>query len=326
MTHAPPALVIGEALIDIVRSGDERNYLPGGSCANVAVALARLGRPTALATRYGEDPLGDLLDAHLTDAGVDVLPGSRSAGVRTSSAEATLGPDGSATYQFDLTWSLDAQIEPDGYSVLHVGSVGAVMPPGADAVEKAVTAARRSATVSYDINARPALFGAPDEVAHRITRLVATSDVVKASDEDVHWLCPDQPVELTAAAWLRLGPAAVLLTTGRTGATVFTSRGRVDVARAPVDVVDTIGAGDTFSAAVIDGLWSLGLLGAEKRGALRDLPLAQWRRVAEYAARAAGIVASRAGANPPFREELSPLEPLWDTVTPSGAHASRKAR
>ena len=305
MTSVPSALVIGEALIDIVRAGSERSYLPGGSCANVAVALARLGRRTALATSYGEDHLGDLLDAHLVESGVEVLSGSRRTDVRTSSADATIGPDGSATYRFDVSWDLDLQIEPDLYTVVHIGSIGAVMSPGAESVRRAVDAVGRSATVTYDVNARPALFGDRTEAVDKVTRLVAASDVVKASDDDLAWLQPGQPVEATAATWLELGAAAVLVTSGGTGASVFTPRGRVDVQGARVEVVDTIGAGDTFSAAVIDGLWSSGLLGAANREPLRDLALPQWRRVAEHAALAAGVVVSRPGADPPYRHELN---------------------
>jgi fructokinase len=143
-----------------------------------------------------------------------------------------------------------------------------------------------------------------------VARLVASSDLAKASDEDLAWLYPNMSIEEAAATWLDLGAAAVLVTRAGNGARVFTSRERVDVAGVPVEVVDTIGAGDTFSAAVIDGLWSSGLVGAENRERLRDLASPQWRQIAEYAVLAAGIAVSRPGADPPRAHELPPKPSL----------------
>lgn len=318
MSPASTALVIGEALVDIVRTDGDPTHHPGGSCANVAVALGRLGRRTELATRYGDDRLGDILEAHLTGSGVEIRPGSRRTGARTSSAEADLGPDGSATYRFDVSWDVEVGRILPGCSVIHIGSIGTQLAPGAEVVERTVQAARATATISYDVNARPALFGSRPESVERVSRLVAASDIAKASDEDLAWLYPEQSVEAASAAWLDLGAAAVLVTRGASGASVFTRGGRADVERAPVHVVDTIGAGDTFSAAVIDGLWSLDLLGAENRLRLHDLGLAEWRQVIEYATLVAGTVVSRPGADPPYRDELPRTASLLESCVPTG--------
>jgi fructokinase len=316
MTSGRPALVVGEALVDIVRTGGASTHHPGGSCANVAVALARLGRPTMLATRYGDDPPGRLLEEHLVASDVEIHPGSRQPTARTSTADAVLAPDGSATYRFDVTWDVAAGgVDPAAHPVVHVGSIGAQLAPGADTVERIVETVREHATVSYDLNARPELFGEPATVRPRVARLVACSDVAKASDEDLAWLYPQKSIDETASEWLELGAAAVLVTRGGTGAHVFTSRGRVDVPGAPVDVVDTIGAGDTFSAAVIDALWSSGLVGAENRDRLRGLAPKHWRRIAEYAVLAAGHVVSRRGADPPYAAQLPPKPTIAETAS-----------
>lgn len=298
------ALVIGEALVDVVHRHGTSTALPGGSCANVAVALARLDRPTMLATRFGDDGYGDLLDVHLSGSGVTLAAGSRRPGERTSTAEALLGPDGSATYRFDVRWDLSPELPEGDFLVAHTGSIAAQLEPGAQSVEALLGAVRTTATVSYDLNARPDLFGEPARAGERVARLVALSDVCKASDEDLAWLHPDRSADEVAAAWLRTGPAAVLVTRGGQGSTVHTRSGRVDVAPARVSVVDTIGAGDTFCAAVVDGLWSLGLLGAERRDRLHALGTDGWHAVARYAAEVAGIVVTRPGADPPYRSEL----------------------
>ncbi len=312
------ALVIGEALVDIVRTDDEVAYHPGGSCANVAVALARLGHPTQLATRYGDDRLGLLLEGHLGASGVQICRGSRQIGSRTSSADAVLRPDGSAGYRFDLVWDVALEdLDPTGHHVVHIGSIGAQLAPGADSVEKVVQRARDFATISYDVNARPALMGDKSAAAERVCRLVSMSDIAKASDEDLAWLHPQRRIEDTAEAWLELGAGAVLVTRGGGGATAFTRGGATIVEGTPVEVVDTIGAGDTFSAAVIDALWTRDLLGAQNREHLRRLPAPAWRDVLEYATRAAGITVSRPGADPPFARELV-LRRSRPRGTPSG--------
>lgn len=297
-------LVVGEALIDVVRAADGSvAEHPGGSGANVAVALARLGRPVRFATAWADDSRGAALAAHLSRARVR-LAADPQVLTRTASATATLGADGAATYDFDLEWRLaGVPLEPAPRAV-HVCSLGAVLAPGAEDVLALVRRLRDVATISYDVNVRPAVTGTGPGVVARVERMAAASDLVKASDEDLAHLYPALPAAEAAAGLRALGPAAVVVTRGGDGATWFGSGPAVEVASLPVAVVDTIGAGDTFGAGVIDALWERGRLGADVRAALPDLPPGEIADILAHAARAAAVTVSRPGADPPYRREL----------------------
>ena len=297
-------LVVGESLVDIVQtqSGNPHEYA-GGSAANVAVALARLDRPTRLATSFAADHYGEMIAAHLERAGVALAcdPGAVD---RTSTALATLGSGGAASYTFDIDWRLLPVAADENPLVAHTCSLGAVLAPGADDVLALLRRLRDRATVTYDVNARPAVTGAGPDVVERVARMVAVADLVKASDEDLETLYPDREHADAAAALLGLGPAAVVVTRGGAGALWVDREGIVRIESRPVVVADTIGAGDTFGAGLIDALWERGRLGAEGRADLAALPRAEVTEVLEHAARAAAITVSRPGADPPYRHEL----------------------
>jgi fructokinase len=230
----------------------------------------------------------------------------------TSTALATLGPDGAADYTFAITWeinksSLQALAAIQESTHVHAGSIATVLPPGDQATLALVQAAGGHATVSYDPNCRPGI--SPDAAAarHQAELFVAASDIVKASDEDLRWLYPDRTPEESLDAWLDLGPAIVALTRGAAGPVVVSGAGRVDMKAEPMSVADTVGAGDSFMAGLIAGLAQLGALGAGGRRQLRALTPDQLHALAAYANRAAAITCSRKGANPPFSAELGPL-------------------
>ena len=307
MTASAGALVIGEALVDIVRRSDgSSDEHGGGSPANVAVALARLGRDTSLATDIADDRLGEIVRASLTASGVRLLlPAQPSP--RTSSALATIGADGAASYVFDLSWRLDAPTVEPPPVVVHTGSIGAVLDPGSATVRSVLESLRPTSSVTYDLNIRPAVTPPGPELLAKVESLVAVSDLVKASDEDLESLYPSASVTEAAQHLLTLGPAVVLVTRGRDGATALWSGGTVSAQTKAGVVADTIGAGDTFMAGSIDALWQLGLLGAEARGELRRADAAVWRTVLDYAAAAAAVTVSRPGADPPWRRELPPV-------------------
>lgn len=300
------ALVVGEALVDVVHAADGSIAAhPGGSPANVALGLGRLGREVALLCWLGRDDNGATVARHLEGSRVRLAEGSWGAD-RTSVATATLDASGAATYSFDLGWELPAGARPEGDPlVVHTGSIAAVLEPGADAVLALIAAARDTATITYDPNARPSLMGDAASAREKVERAIALADVVKVSDEDIEWLTGGSPEDV-APAWLALGPSLVVATRGGDGATAWTRDGRrIDVAAPAVTVVDTVGAGDSFMGGLIDGLWEAGLLGADRRGELSTIPTLVLEQILARCARIAAITVSRAGANPPWSEELA---------------------
>ncbi|RYC14168.1 carbohydrate kinase family protein [Nocardioides zhouii] len=306
MTDAQPrVLVVGEALVDVVPDLDGHPQdLPGGSPANVAITLGRLGRDVRLVTLLGDDDRGAAVRAWLEASGVTVLAQPTASG-RTSTAAVTLDATGAASYVFDLDWNL-ASVPDEECDVFHVGSIATVLEPGADAVLEAVRSRRGRALVSLDPNARPSI--TPDRAgpAARVEELVALADVVKVSDEDLEWLHPDSsPVE-TATRWAAAGPGLVVVTRGGDGAIAVRHDGTtLEVPGVPVVVADTVGAGDTFSGVLIDSLLALGVGGADGSAALRALTDRDVLEAVATAAIGAAVTVSRPGADPPDRAELT---------------------
>ncbi|MFI8256247.1 carbohydrate kinase family protein [Streptomyces filamentosus] len=293
-------LVIGECVADIVRVPGAADVVhPGGSPANVAFGLARLGRETTLLTQLADDPAGRLVSGHLTGAGVRLALGG--APDRTPSAVVSLDEHGRAAYAFDIAWTLTAgepPATPHPVRHVHLGSIAAVTAPGAAAVLALAERLRSAATVSYDPNVRPALMGERAAAVARVERCVALADLVKASDEDLAWLHPGEPAEAVAARWLDLGPAVVLVTRGGDGSLAVTREHTVTAAAPPVEVVDTVGAGDSFMSAVLDAL------AGRDRAGLAALGPAELAGLLAGAGAAAAVTVSRSGARPPDRAEL----------------------
>ncbi|NOV96476.1 carbohydrate kinase family protein [Isoptericola halotolerans] len=299
-------LAVGEALVDVVHRADgSRSEHPGGSLANVALTLGRLGREARLATWLGPDERGDAVRGWLAESGVTTTPGSDGA-ERTSVAQATLDAAGSATYEFDLAWRVPPGASAtDETLAVHTGSIAAVLEPGASDVRALVETARATSTITYDPNARPVLMGEPTAARAQVESLVRLSDVVKVSDEDLEWLAAGTAPLDVARSWVHdLGAALVVVTFGGDGATAVTRSGEVHEASRPVTVVDTVGAGDSFMGALLDGLWSSDLLGADRREALRTIDAATVEALLGRCAAVAAVTVSRAGANPPWSHEL----------------------
>ncbi|HCX86051.1 MAG TPA: carbohydrate kinase [Micrococcales bacterium] len=299
------ALVIGEALVDIVqRPGAEPEVYPGGSPANVAIGLARLGRDVQLLTWLGEDKYGDQVRHHLESSRVRIASGSQRA-ERTSTAAATIADDGSATYDFDLTIDYPDHQVADDVVVVHLGSIGAVLQPGADKAAALIGSARHRAIITYDPNLRPSIMGSAAQVRECVLGLVAGADVVKVSDEDLAWFEPGKDPRDVARAWAASGPALVVVTLGAEGSFATTAHGvEAEVPAPSVTVADTVGAGDSFMGGLIDGLWSTGLVGADKHEAIAAVGPSVLLTLLGQAAAIAAITVSRPGANPPTRLEL----------------------
>ncbi|WP_454116939.1 PfkB family carbohydrate kinase [Microbacterium aurum] len=221
-----------------------------------------------------------------------------------STATAHLAADGSATYDFDIDWSLPAGLAVTDAAILHTGSIAGFLRPGAEVVRRLIQDVRSTALVTFDPNVRPALIDDRVEARRRIEQLVALADVVKASDEDLEWLYPGQDPVQCAATWQASGPALVVLTLGGEGATGITAAGIIRVPGQPAQVVDTVGAGDTFMGALIHGLAHAGYAGSDTRDLLRVIPFESLERILVLAATAAAITVSRPGADPPRLAEL----------------------
>ncbi len=307
MSPSPSTVtVVGEALVDVVLGRDgSRVEHPGGSPANVALTLGRLGHDVHLLTRLGDDDRGRRVVDHLATSHVRVLPGSVVPGP-TTMAIATIGADGAASYEFDLRCELPSPAPGPaaGSACVHTGSFAALLGTNAATVLDLLTAARGTATTSYDPNIRPGVLGTADDVRPAVEALVAQADVVKLSDEDAHWLAPGLPPIELARRWQQRGPALVVVTRGGDGAVAATATGTVEVASPVTTVADTVGAGDSFSAALVHALDGMGLLGADRREALRAIDLPSTHDVLVLAARVAAITVSRPGADPPWRHEL----------------------
>ncbi|MFC0042244.1 carbohydrate kinase family protein [Actinomadura rayongensis] len=294
-------VVIGESLVDLVwRAGAATiRPLPGGSPANVAIGLRRLGRPVTLVTCWSDDPPGALVGERLAAAGIDVARVPGASGRTTVALAYVDDATGAATYEFLAVWDPVRIPVADDAVLLHTGSLAAVVQPGAARVLAACREVhgRPGRAVAVDLNVRPAVL--PDRAAYRaaVERIARVADVVKASDEDLAWLWPGLGPSDAARALLARGPRLVVLTRGADGATGFLPDAEVSVPAPRVRVADTIGAGDAFQSALLDGLWT----GDEVR-----VPAApdELETVLRQAVRAGALATTRPGADPPTRAEL----------------------
>ncbi|MET8137372.1 carbohydrate kinase [Streptomyces sp. NPDC005251] len=301
-------VVAGEALIDLVPQGAGAlaGLLPrlGGGPYNTAVALGRLGSPTAFCSRVSRDAFGEALLAGLGAAGVDVSSVQRG-GEPTTLAVATIGADGSAAYSFYVEGTADRLFAapdrlPDVVRAVSFGTCSLVLEPGASAYEELMrAAAAQGVFTALDPNIRAGLIPHPDAYRARFKSWLPSVSLLKLSEEDARWLGG------TPREWLAAGPSAVVITQGGDGLTAFTRDGSVhSVPGEPVDVVDTIGAGDTVNAALLHGLAARNALCP---AALAELGPQGWTELLGFAARAAAITCSRAGAEPPYARELGDL-------------------
>jgi fructokinase len=301
-------LVVGEALIDAVDTGAGKVVEHvGGSPANVAFGLGTLGHRVTLATWIGADARGDRIADRCTDAGVSLAPGSRGAAT-TSVAHASIDRHGQASYRFDLTWTVTPL--PGRYDHVHTGSIAATVEPGGTQVVRAVRSLRQAATVSYDPNMRPSLMASPDLVRDRVEELIALADVVKASDEDLQWLYPGAFIPDILRRWESLGPGVTIVTRGAEGAVyAVRSSQATEVTTVPAraaQVVDTVGAGDSFMAGLLSGLADSGFIGGpDARRRLHLAGIDDLRAAVDRAMSTAGATVSRAGAYAPTRAELA---------------------
>ncbi len=297
--------VAGEALIDLIlRPDGSLTANPGGGPYNAARTVARLGGDALFLGRLSDDRFGTLLRSRLEADGVD-LSAAVSTSDPTTLAVAELDDGGAASYHFYFAGTsapgltvADLAGLPAHTRALHVGTLGLVLEPMASTYEQLVAGVDPAVVVMVDPNCRPTVI--KDAVAYRarLDRVLARTDVVKVSGDDLEWLSPGVPVLDAARALLGAGPQVVLLTDGSAGVHVLTPLAELTVDVPAITVVDTVGAGDSFGGAFVHAWCSAG----QDRSDLGDLDAL--RTAVEFAVRVAALTCGRQGAEPPFAAEL----------------------
>jgi fructokinase len=294
--------VCGEVLIDILPSGP----VVGGGPANTAKALARLGHDVHFIDGISSDAYGQSARAELLNDGAN-LDLALASDKPTCTATVTLDAAGGASYEFLIdgtaTFDFAASWLPDPYryqpQVLHIGTLVTVIEPGASALYDWAMSVAELAPIVFDPNIRPSVLPDRDLYEAAVEKWAALSAVIKVSDDDLAWLFPTATVDEVAQRWINDGAFLVVVTRGANGLVGYTADGRVEVPGVKVDVVDTVGAGDTVGAIVVEAMLAHGLI--ELRGDLL-------RSVLARAAAAAAITCSRKGAQPPYKHELPIIE------------------
>lgn len=295
--------VIGEALVDVLASGiAPAQEFVGGSPLNVAVSLARLGYPGTLISRWGDDDKGRKIENYLAANDVKYVGGKDEE--PTVIGHGILDPAGGATFAFNAFWQMPkvGPELPQDTELVHTGSIATLFSP--DELLPLLAAARTHATISYDPNLRPSLVTSHPQTVAEVEQFVGQADVVRVSGIDLKWLYPLRSVKESARAWLDMGPAIIVTTSGSRGSWGVVRAGDAQHNSASVEVTDTVGAGDTFTAALLCWLAENGKIGANNREKLANLQVQELERALDFAAGAASVTVQRAGANPPRREEL----------------------
>lgn len=294
--------VVGEVLIDLLPDGDKQKAVIGGGPANTAVALSKLGIKAQFINGISTDPYGKSCKEYLEKAGV-LLDYVNYSNKPTCTATVTLDQKGSASYQFliDGTSTFDYQIDrlPDGHklapALLHIGTLVCAVEPCASTLHQWVSSFKHSVPIVYDPNIRPSVIADKALYLKQVLRWVSLASVVKLSLDDLNWLYPGESVDDVAKEFIGKGVKLVVVTLGDGGIVAITRNEKIAVEAVKIKVVDTVGAGDTVGAILVEAIIKHGL--EKLRGQLLTDTL-------NRAAEAAAITISRAGANPPNQAEL----------------------
>jgi fructokinase len=294
--------VAGEVLIDLIPEGADRKPVLGGGPANTAKALAKLGIDTQFIDGISSDQYGQMVKDELVGSGVK-LNNVKYSDKPTCLAIVSLSDSGSATYEFVIentaTFDFTAEWLPkpqtDQPSLLHIGTLATVIEPGASALFEWAQSVAKDGSIVYDPNIRPAVISDCKQYLAQVERWVAISSVVKVSDDDLRWLYPSLEIKQVVNNWLKKGPSLIVVTYGDKGLAGYRKGEVVIVEAVQVKVVDTVGAGDTVGAILVEAILKDGLA---------SLTGSRLESMLKRAAKAAAITVSRIGANPPTREEL----------------------
>jgi len=294
--------VTGEVLIDLIPDESKHVAVVGGGPANTAKALAKLGVKVYFIDGISNDKYGQMARAELLSANV-LLDYAQYSNNPTCTAKVTLSSSGSASYKFVVedtaTFDFSDQWLPDPQdlkpSLLHIGTLATVIEPGASVLFNWAQSVTRIAPIVFDPNIRPAVLGNRDEYVKKVEKWVAISSAVKVSDEDLNWLYPGKSIDEIANKWLEVGVELVLVTLGDKGITAYRDNEQISVNAVKVVVADTVGAGDTVGAVLVEAIINNGL--DKLTGEVLITML-------NRAAKAAAITVSRTGANPPSKDEI----------------------
>ena len=304
-------LCCGEALIDMLpreTTKGEPAFSPyaGGAVCNTAVALARLGRPTGFFSGLSSDLMGDIIREKLDASNVD------HSYVATSDRPTTLAfvklVNGAASYAFydentagRMITEADLPEIGDDCRAMHFGAISLIPEPCGSTYEALLMREADKRVISLDPNIRPSFITDADKHRARIERMAAKADILKFSDEDLDWFGLEGALDDKARHWIAAGASLVVITRGSDSTIGYTATQKVEVASEKVEVVDTVGAGDTFDAGILASLDLAGLLTKDK---VRTLSADAIRDALALGAKAAAVTVSRAGANPPFAHEI----------------------
>jgi fructokinase len=303
-------LISGEALIDLIPDPEtdfRYDAVLGGSPYNVAIGLGRLGAPVSFVSRISADANGENLAAALLNDGVDLSLLARDAQPTTLAfvMKGTAQTGSRYSFYIDATsfdglWPFPAEW-PAAARHLHIGSIAALEPRHGERVVAALESALGQLTTSFDPNIRPLVTPDRDGVVPLVERMVRLSSIIKASEEDLQWLYPGRPVEETLKSWAQMGPRFVIATLGGEGAIALLGAERLDVAPRKIDLVDTVGAGDSFMSGLLYIMNRDGGLGAGSPTPTRE-KLSEWLA---FAAKTSAITCTRKGSNPPSLAEVA---------------------
>ena len=294
--------VVGEVLIDLIPDESKHVAVVGGGPANTAKALAKLGVKTHFIDGISNDEYGQMAKAELLSANV-LLDYAQYSNKPTCTAKVTLSKSGGATYEFVIegtaTFDFSDQWLPNPQSLkpslLHIGTLATVIEPGASVLFKWAQGVANLAPIVFDPNIRPAVLGNRDEYVKKVEKWVAISSAVKVSDEDLNWLYPGKAINEILNKWLEVGVELVVVTLGDKGITAYRKNEQISVDAFKVVVADTVGAGDTVGAVLVEAILKNGL---------DKLTGEALKKMLNRATKAAAITVSRTGANPPSKEEI----------------------
>jgi fructokinase len=294
--------VVGEVLIDLIPDGNKYVAVVGGGPANTAKALAKLGVETYFIDGISSDEYGQIAKAELLSSNV-LLDYAQYSNKPTCTAKITLSKSGSASYEFLIddtaTFDYSHQWLPDPQtfklSLLHIGTLATVLEPGASVLFEWAQRVANVAPIVFDPNIRPAVLGDKDEYVKKVEKWVAISSAVKVSDEDLNWLYPGKVIDEIVNRWLEAGVQLVVVTLGDKGISAYRMNEQISVDAVKVVVADTVGAGDTVGAVLVEAIVKSGL---------DKLTGEVLKSMLNRAVKAAAITVSRTGANPPSKEEI----------------------